>query len=473
MKVTAASRRSLAAREGLQRGPVVARGRTTAIALAVLVAVYESLARRHRILAAMAVLCGLAVPWAAGMACFGLGVGEAYGGLLLSIPSIAGATGACVVALYLWFPAVLAVAALQARFHGRRAEGASDAADSSGRKTPRIPARETLKRWLPVAVVLMAAGAAGWCSLDYKNKIMLFEDYYSQRQMWPEVLAVARRSPYGLYNSRCNRNVMLALYHTGRLGDEMFRYPQVPGRSLYSTPAAERDPHTYFQESRLLLELGQVNWAERCACEAFETSDDSPAILELLAVINIVKGRPETAKMFLTALGRKPFYERSARDMIQRLDEDPTLAGDPRIRQLRRSMVSVDSIFPGNVERFLVALLQANPRNEMALEFLMAHYLCSRSHEKVAAWLSQLPQNGAPGLPRHLQEAIIVNSLATTGQIPAADRRLDPEIVDRARRFRQILAAFRDNTELAREVAIAEGFGDSYFFYVTFGVSGL
>lgn len=43
MKVTAASRRSLAAREGLQRGPVVARGRTTAIALAVLVAVYVAL----------------------------------------------------------------------------------------------------------------------------------------------------------------------------------------------------------------------------------------------------------------------------------------------------------------------------------------------------------------------------------------------------------------------------------------------
>ncbi len=329
------------------------------------------------------------------------------------------------------------------------------------------------KSVVQTAAVFLAAGAAGWLSLDAWNKAVLLTDYYSQREMWPEVLRAADRMPYGLYNVRSNRNVMLALYHMGRLGDEMFRYPQLPGVDLYTLPEADRDPHSCFQESRLYLELGQVNRAERCACEAFESAGDLPAILEHLAVIHIVKDQPETARMFLTALSKKPLHRRAARKMLQQLDEDPRLESDPRIRKIRRSMVRVDSVFPQPVEELLLALLQSNPRNKMAFEFLMAHYLCTGHPDKVVQCLQQPRCFEYRNLPRHFQEAIIVQSIVADGRLPPAEGPLDPEIVHRAGEFCGILASYGSDEEAARTAAVAAGFGDSYLFYYNFGVSGL
>ncbi|HUT90796.1 MAG TPA: DUF6057 family protein [Thermoguttaceae bacterium] len=442
----------------------------------VLVAVYELLVRRRWLVAVTAVLGGLGVPWAMGMTFFGRGIDEAYGGFFVSVPGVPAWARPYVLALYLFFPAALAVAALLA-WRGRRAK--TRERPSPGRVSSRI--RRVLgyvgrgrRKWaIQTAAVLLAAGAAGWLSLDAQDKVVLLVDYYSQREMWPEVLKAADRLPYGLYNVGSNRNVMLALYHTGRLGDAMFRYPHIPGVDLYIMPEAGRDGHSYFQESRLFLELGQVNRAERCACEALESAGDLPAILEHLAVINIVKDRPETARMFLTALSKKPFHGRAARKMLHRLEEDRRLESDPRIRRIRRSMVRVDSAAPQPVEELLLTLLRSNPRNKMAFEFLMAHYLSTGRPDKVVQYVGQPMGFEYRRLPRHFQEAIVVHSMVTDGRLPPAQGPLDPEVIHRAAEFCDVVASHGGNEEAARKAASAAGFGDSYFFFYRFGVSGL
>jgi len=442
----------------------------------VLVAVYELLVGRRWLVAVTAVLGGLGAPWAMSMTFFGRGIEEAYGGFLVSDPGVPACWRPYVLALYLFFPVVLAVAALLARL-GRRAK--AHERPSPGRVWSRI--RRVLGyvgrgrgTWaIQTVAVLLAAGAAGWLSLDAQNKFVLLTDYYSQREMWPEVLDAADRLPYGLYNVGSNRNVMLALYHTGRLGDAMFRYPHIAGADLYVMPEAGRDGHSYFQESRLLLELGQVNRAERCACEALESAGDLPAILEHLAVINIVKDRPETARMFLTALGKKPFHRRAAGKMLRRLDEDPRLESDPRIRRIRRSMVRVDSVAPQSVEELLQALLRNDPRNKMAFEFLMAHYLSTGRPDKVVERCEQPTGCEYHRLPRHFQEAIVVHSMVVHGRLPPARDPLDPEVIHRAAEFCDVVAGHGGNEEAARKAASAAGFGDSYFFFHRFGVSGL
>jgi hypothetical protein len=443
-----------------------------------LVAVYEVVVRRRWLVAVTAALCGLGVPWVMGVSLFGRGIGEAYGGSFISAPGLLPWGWPYVLALYLFFPSVLAVAASLA-WWGRRArtrERPSPPTDSSRtRRAFRFLWRGRQKWALQTVAVVLAAGAVGWLSWDARLKLALRVDYYSQREMWPAVLDAAARSPYGLYSVSVNRNIMLALYHTGQLGDEMFRYPHVLGADLYlyvSQPA-ERTPNSFFQESRLFLELGQVNRAERCACEAFETAGDLPAILDQLAVINVVKDRPETARMFLTALSKQPLHRRAAREMLQRLEEDPRLESDPRIGRIRRSMIRVDSVAPQPVEELLLALLRRNPRNRMAFEFLMAHYLCSRQPAKVVQWLEQPTGIEYKRLPRHFQEAIVVHSAMASGQLPPAGGRLDPEVIDRAAEFRDVLASHGTSEEEARTAALEAGFGDSYYFYHVFGASGL
>jgi hypothetical protein len=446
----------------------------------VLVAVCELLVRRRRLAAVTAVLGGLGVPWAMGMSLFGLGIAEAYGGFVVSDPGVPAWRRPHVLVLYLFFPAVLAAASLLARppvWRGRTAKAHVRPSTQKGpgriRRMVGYLERGRRKGAIQTAAVFLAAGTAAWLSLDAGNKVELLADYYSQREMWPDVLDAADRMPYGLYSVRSNKNVMLALYHTGRLGDEMFRYPQIPRADLYIVPEAQRNAHSYFQESRLFLELGQVNRAERCACEAFETSGDLPAILEHLAVINIVKDRPETARMFLTALSKKPLHRRAATKMIRRLEEDPRLERDPRIRKIRRLMVRVDSVSPQPAEELLVALLRSNPRNKMAFELLLAHYLRTGRPDRVVACLEQPTGFEYRRLPRHFQEAIVVRSIVLDGRLPLAGGQLDQEVVARAGEFYSILASHEGSRETARKAALAAGFGDSYFFYYEFGVSGL
>ncbi len=437
-----------------------------------IVSVYEILLKPRWFVAVTAALIGIAVPWAVSSTLFGGSIRETYENLIAPVPGVPASARTLLLALYLWFPIVLAMAAILARVYAWRANAASPSSDSpAATNTSRPPGRG--RRIAAMATVLIFAGVLAWLSLDTNNRILLLGDYYSRQEMWPEVLKTADQAPYGLYNPRCNRNVMLALYHTGRLGDEMFRYPQVPDRSLYSTPEAERDAHSYLQESRLFLELGQVNRAERCAYEAFETAGELPPLLKHLAMIKMVKDQPETARMFLTALSKKLFYRRDARNMLQRLQADSARDDDVRTSELRRVMVRQDTVAPQSVEAILTTLLQEQPRNQMAFEFLIAHCLCSRRPDKAVAYLKQYAGSDDAHLPRHFQEAIIVSSLVTTGQFPSNEKRLDSTILVRAKEFNGILTACGSNKEAARATAVAEGFGKSYFFYFAFSASGL
>jgi hypothetical protein len=266
---------------------------------------------------------------------------------------------------------------------------------------------------------------------------------------------------------------MLALYQTGQLGDRMFHYAQPVADDLLHTPEDFRDPGTRFQESRLYLDLGLVNMAEKAACEALETCGDLPAVLEELAIIHLVKGRPETATILLGALARHPFCRRAAREMLQRVEADPGLDDDPRVAAIRRNMMDKDSVSRKlTAEDVLLALLEKNPHNRMAFEYLMAYELLTARPEKIAAGLERLKGISYPKIPRHFQEAMAICTVARGGRPPVAGYTVDPEVVRRLEVFSQILSRAKSQEGAARS-ALAAGFGDSYFFYFKFHLSGL
>lgn len=420
-----------------------------------LVVPYESLVKRRPLLAVSALVCALVVPWAVGMTFFHVSFHEAYLGFLVSASGVIGWGQPCVLALYLFFPIVLAVAALPIRGPGWWSS-------------------ERCLSWaIQLAVVLLVVGAAAWFSLDRGGRVVLRMDYYAQQEEWSKVLVVADQMPAGQFSVRCNRNIMLAQYHTGRLGDEMFRYPQLPGIGLYSAPSSERGPDSYLQESQICLLLGQVNLAERWASEALECNGDLPAILKVLATINIVKDRPETARMFLTALSKKPLHRRWAREMLQQLNEDPRLASDPRCNELRQSMAQEDNVESLSPEVMLVSLHQRIPGDRKAFELLLAHYLHSCRPEKVVYWLQQPTSFHYETLPRHFQEAIVIYSIMAHGCLPQNDPRVSQEVIDRAVELDSILAEYGRGNPKTREAALAAGFGDSFLFYFNFRMSGV
>jgi tetratricopeptide (TPR) repeat protein len=443
----------------------------------VLVAVDELLLERRKAVAVVALVCGGVVPWTAGT-WFGVEPAKAYGSFLVSDAGVSLGRWPHTLALYLLFPTALAGTALWGAARVRAGAPRAQRDRRRGIRSSPTESRHSLAGRLLTWPVAAAAGLAilgvlAWCSLHSFTRTMLEIDYCSQQGQWGAVLRTAGRLPRDVYHVRCERNILLALYHLGRLGDEMCRYALKPTVDLFCTPERHQDLGSYYQESRLLLDIGQVNEAEKCAFEALETSGDQPAVLEQLATISMVKGRPETARVFLRALARNPFQRRSAQALRGRLDTDPGLEHDAQVSQLRANAVDQDRVVrPANLEAFLIELLEKNPRNRLAFELLMAHYLAAGRLERVAENLGRLKDFSYRTVPRHYQEAWLIHAGFPDRPPPIPGFALDPEVVRAAQEFRRITARAAGAQDAAQQAWVA-GLGDSYFlYYLANGSSG-
>ncbi|MCL4203041.1 MAG: hypothetical protein KJ000_11110 [Pirellulaceae bacterium] len=445
----------------------------------ILASVYEWPINGHAGRAVVALVSALLVPGLLGVLLFRLPGREVYTGLLLSAEGLAEGDWLYALVLHLYFPVVLTGAVLRPLavtcWRSCRAKLAVIAANPSrGERLVRFLRRGESRWSVKLAGICLAAGAIAWSTLHADTRFALLLDFYCQRERWHDALRTADSRPQNVAYDRNQRNVLMALYHAGRLGDTVFSYPQAAGRDPYLVPQAERDVHAYLQESRFNLELGLVNRAEKCAYEALAGTGDLPAVLEHLAMIHIVKDQPEAAKVFLNALGKKPLHRRVATDLLQRLEFDPRLESDPRVRRLRRCRLSEDRVsaaLVGNCEESLRALLDQNPDNRMAFEFLMVHYLRTVRPGQVVEALSQLERFGYSEIPRHFQEAVFVHASQTNTPFPLNEYRFDRETQARAAAFFNILGRSSDREE-AKQRAFEAGLSDSYFFYCWFGVSG-
>lgn len=324
-----------------------------------------------------------------------------------------------------------------------------------------------------LTVVCLAAGAIAWSTLDRNGRLLLQVDYYCQHGQWTKALDSAARFPAGEVRTYAHRNILLALCRTGRLLDEMFYYPQVIGAPYYHLLVEGGNRLVYVQDSRIFLELGQVNLAEKCCLEAMVLSGERPSLLKQLAVINIAKDRPETARVFLNRLRKTLLHRKEAEAMLDRLKQNPRMEDDPAVARLRLFMARTDlASIRVDREELLVGLLKEKPDNRVAFDLLNALYLRNLQVDKVVENLSSLERCGYSRIPRHLQEAILVQAAQTGGSLAVPMERVAPETFQRATLFSSIFSRFPSRQEAARASAEA-GLGDSYFHYYAFGEAGL
>ena len=378
----------------------------------VMVAIDEVLVGGRRLVAVAALGWAGVLPWAVATL-LAIDLKESYGRLLIWALGVSAGIWPLALELYLFFPTMLA-AAVVVRARARDRVPARERRSPKEDRSPNAKLRRgalgrVSARGLATAAFFPVIAAVVWFSLDSFTRTVLEMDRDFQQERWADVLRSAERMPPGVFNFRCYRNTMLALYHTGRLGDEMFRYRQHPGVDLLFTPEKQQDMGASYGDSRLFLDLGFVNWAEKLAHEALETSGDVPAVLEQLAIISVVKGRPELARVFLHDLAKHPFEGWAARDMLRRMETDDALKDDPLTARARGNMIDKDIVaFDLNVNELFSLLLERNPHNRMAFELCMATDLADRRLDKVIANLPRLAELSYPRVPRHYQEAWVI-----------------------------------------------------------------
>jgi len=273
-------------------------------------------------------------------------------------------------------------------------------------------------RWawgMGMILVLGMAWGVGLISIDKSKKALLEIDYCADNQQWDELLVKARK--LRVYTQYANHDINLALYHTGRLPNEMFTFWQHYSILLDQEQVRGDAVGRVSKPCDLLLELGRVNEAEHNALELLENYPTGRT-LKRLALIKIIKNDMEAARLFLHVLRKDPLWGHWAEDYLRRLDSGENFSEDGTIQEIRKRMLAQDDLskvctITGNgpmmnYYEMLIDLLKQNPENKMAFEYLMAIYLLDGNLQAVVDLLPYGDRFHYPALPTSYEEAALL-----------------------------------------------------------------
>lgn len=308
-----------------------------------------------------------------------------------------------------------------------------------------------------VVMMFLLGWAAVWLTFDRRQKLLAEIDYCTSRGEYGAALTAARQVK--VLNHAAAVRVRLALFHTGRLAEELFSF-----HNLMDDIPSEGTGEEWRAQSQPLLELGLINDAEHMAHEALEMQGDRPDLLRLLARINRLKNRPQAAQVFLNVLSLIPFQGEQADEAWPIMSRQVNSAESTVLTEIRARMLTKDAVHEGlPIASLLEVLLASNPTNQMTFEYLMAHYLLDLDLKQAVERLRLLEIFGYPCIPRPYEEALLLYQQVAGVEVQLKGRTIRPETVER---FRQFTEAFRQlNGSAEREAALAAHFRDTYWYY--------
>jgi hypothetical protein len=323
-----------------------------------------------------------------------------------------------------------------------------------------------------IPIVLLAAGL--YFSYDRMSKPFVLANDYALRKQWDKVLELARSLPKGKSNVYFNHDIVRALYHTGRLPYDLFCFPQTP-HGILLTHEKKESYLTQLKLCDIFVELGQVNIAERLASEILSTKGHFGIVIEKLAWINIIKGQTGSARIYLKALKKDLIYRKTAEKMLLALENGFTPEQEAYIDRIRSNMFGMEhsGISKESVEQILTELLIHNPANKMAFEYLMACYLLTGQVDKIAANMERLQVLGYQTTPTLYEEATLIYLGSQKQKVDLTKLNIKPDTFKRYIKFVQLKNAMRPNNRQTILRSLILEFGNSYFFYFTFGRVGL
>ncbi len=200
----------------------------------------------------------------------------------------------------------------------------------------------------------------------------------------------------------------LALGKTGQLGERMFQFYQNGTGGLL--PDFIRDFNSPLIVNEVYYHLGMINTSQRFTFEAMEaipSFQKSARCYQRLAETNIINGDYAVAEKYLKALQHTLFYKEWANDALSYLHDEKKINAHPEWGRLRSYLYKEDFLFDESQKDIILGiLLNSNPNNRMAFEYLLAYELLNKD---INAFLRYYPLGkdmGYTQIPRSYQEAL-------------------------------------------------------------------
>ncbi len=249
----------------------------------------------------------------------------------------------------------------------------------------------------------------------------------------------------------------LALFKTGRMGDELFTYPE--GSAQYN--ATQNQWLRLMVGPLLYYHYGKLGFAYRWAMEDMVEYGERPAYLRYLYSVAKLNGEDALAKRYERSLARTLFYKDIDKNKEQEISEISPLLN-------YTDQLDGDN---GLVEFYLLHsfTLSEGGSREMVELSLMDGLITKNLTGFWPRFMALLP-TWKGHIPAHYQEAALMMA-QLQGNSPLSDFSvIDPTIQQRFQRLVETSARMGDNT--ANATALRPEYGNTYWYYYFF-VEGL
>lgn len=257
----------------------------------------------------------------------------------------------------------------------------------------------------------------------------------------------------------------LALFHTGNLPWDMFRFVQLHNENGL-IPKWRNSSDILLPGSQIYFDLGLSNGAYRWAFESLVVEGPTYRALKTLILTSLINKDYLIAEKYLSILEKTLFYEKWAKKYKRFLFNDSVLGNDP-VLGVKQKQLSSDNSFITIINNGpnLKLLLRSNPANRMAFEYLMAHYLLKKDLEGFAGQLDKISNFEYSALPKSYEEALLVyRILNDTANINLGGLEISENTMRRFEAYSEAFPKYRTNREMGAKALRAQ-FGDTYWYY--------
>ena len=202
---------------------------------------------------------------------------------------------------------------------------------------------------------------------DFEYEKLIAMDVEAYRENWDKVLDMSKN--HLMYNEACYLH-NLAAAKRGELAERLFTHPQNYANGLFLM-IDQVTPFSNGAAGEVWYHLGNMTLADQSAMVSlqFSPKHTGARFVKRLAMINLISGEYGSAEKYLKMLDKTLFYHKWAKMMTPENQDEQT---GSRIENMRRNLVKTDVVSSSNDYRLLLTgLLEANPDNTMAREYLL------------------------------------------------------------------------------------------------------
>jgi hypothetical protein len=298
-------------------------------------------------------------------------------------------------------------------------------------------------------------------SNDERQKNELLVNYYAENEDWQKVVETAKN--FKEYDYKINFEYNRAIFHLGKFTENLFSYPQLLGSESLFIDINVAGSITQMS-SDLYFDLGHITESLRWAYETQTLLPNSPRVLKRIVIGNIILGNYEAANTYINLL-KKNFRYKSWAEKYDKFIANPELTNTDNLISEKRIQLPKHCITPVNPVVLLEDLLQSDPKNKMAYEYLEAYFLFNHDLNSFMKNLEMMNNYGYAKIPKSFEEAILLY-MTKKQENTLPKEMISGYTTENFKDFSKILANAKGKKEYAQSALYR--YSDSYWYYIIY-----